>query len=227
MTSSILENAATKIARFNDEGLHYNLVADGIYKMHGCMENPFNRSFLPYLIAGLIAFDIGRMMGTRKYAIEEGSFASRLNAKLQEIRPLLEPLMKTSLVQVDLQKHHDAIMTAYEVLSARGTGALHADSTKHFHVGAAKVLHFLNPGLFIIVDSNASRAFKQVHRVPYRNTTQPGYSADLYVKCMRLAQKDILAYGLEQFQALEPNTPITRIYDKLTFVTGSWLASKN
>ncbi len=221
MTSSILENAATKIARFNDEGLHYNLVADGIYKMHGCISDPFNRSFLPYLVAGLIAFDIGRMMGTRRYAIDKGRFASRLNAKLQEIKPLLEPFVKTSLVQIDLREHRDAIMKAYEVLSARGTGALNEDPTKCFYVGATKVLHFLNPELFVIVDSKASRTFKQVQRLPYKNTAQPGYSADRYVKCMQLAQKDILTYGLERFQALEPNTPVTRIYDKLTFVTGS------
>ena len=38
---------------------------------------------------------------------------------------------------------------------------------------------------------------------------------------MECARADILDYGLEDFMALEEGTPITRIYDKLTFVTGS------
>jgi len=41
MVSSILENAAAKIARFNGEGLHYNLVAHEIYKMRDSMGDIF------------------------------------------------------------------------------------------------------------------------------------------------------------------------------------------
>jgi len=35
---------------------------------------------------------------------------------------------------------------------------------------------------------------------------------------MEKAQADISAYGLDQFKALEPDIPKTRIYDKLTFL---------
>jgi len=221
MSTLILENAGAKIARFNDEGLHYNLVANEIYKKRNDEGDPFSESFLQYLIAGLIVFDLGRWMGSKRYAFEGGGFALRLNSKLHEIRQLLEPLMKLSLAQIDLQEHRDAIMRAYETLSAKGSGALHEDQTKSFHVGATKILHFLNPELFIIVDSNAARAFKISWDLPFRNTTQPGYSADRYLECMKRARIDISTYGLEQFRALEPNVPLTRIYDKLTFVTGS------
>jgi len=221
MTTSILDNAATKITRFNNEGLHYNLVANEIYKRRDDIGDPFDKSFLRYLIAGLVAFDMGRMMGSKKYAFVDSGFASRLNSRLQKIRRLLEPLMKLSLVQIDLQEHRDAIVRAYGTLSAKGSEALHEDQTKSFHVGATKILHFLNPELFIIVDSNAARAFRIAWKLPFRNATQPGYSADLYLECMKRAQMDISMYGLEQFRALEPNVPVTRIYDKLTFVTGS------
>jgi hypothetical protein len=74
-----------------------------------------------------------------------------------------------------------------------------------------------------MVDRYAARAFRASGRVPFRNGTQPGYSADLYIECMKCAKDDITAYGIEDFQALEPTTPITRVYDKLTFVTGSIL----
>jgi len=98
---------------------------------------------------------------------------------------------------------------------------LHQDQSKSFYVGTSKILHFLNPELFIIVDSNAARAYRAAWQLPFRNTTQPGYSAELYVECMNREKVDISDYGVDKFRNLEPNTPITRIYDKLTFVTGS------
>ena len=221
MSSSILDNAAAKITRFNDEGLHYNLVADAIHKMRAGVEDPFDKPFLRYLIAGLVAFDMARWIGAKPYDFGTGGLASRLNSRLQRIKPLLEPLMKLSLAQIDLQEQSEAIITAYQELSAKGTGALHANQTKHFHVGATKILHFLNPELFIIVDSNASRAFRTAWKLPFKGTTQPGYSANLYLECMKRVQIDISTYGLERFRALEPSVPVTRIYDKLTFVMGS------
>ena len=221
----ILKNATRKVARYNEVGLHYNLVANQIYEKRFVDDtDPFDTSFLRYIIAGLISFDMRRMMGkglVAKYEIEAGGFASRLNSKLQEIRPLLDPLINLNLTQTNLEQNSHAIEAAYNTLSAKGNGALHENQTKFFHVGATKILHFLNPKLFIIVDSNAARAFRRAHNLPFKNTTQPGYSAPSYIKCMECAQKDILTYGLEQFQALEPSVPITRIYDKLTFATGS------
>ena len=217
MENVILTNATQKIARFNDIGLHYNLVANQIYKKRFAgSTDALAKSFFPYIIAGLISFDMGRMMGAKPY---EG-FASRLNHKLQNVSPLLKSLMNTTLTQINLQEYLDPISEAYNALSAKGNDALHMDSKKSFHVGATKILHFLNPKLFLMVDHYAARAFRLAHSVPFRNTTQPGYSAERYIKCMEYAQEDILAYGLEKFQALEPGIPITRIYDKLTFITG-------
>lgn len=221
MTSLILENAVSKIAQFNEEGWHYNLVAREIYRVRSQVKNPFDESYLPYIIAGLATFDMGRMMGTRKYSLENGCFAARLLSKLQLVKMSLEPLIIFNLMSIDLREHSDEIKKAYEMLSATGPGALHQDETKSFHVGASKVMHFLSPELFIMVDSNAARAFKTAHNVPFKNTTQPGYSAHRYIECMKLARMDISEFGGDNFKALEPNTPITRIYDKLTFVTGS------
>ena len=95
------------------------------------------------------------------------------------------------------------------------------EQQKDCHVGATKILHFLNPELFIIVDSNAARAFRETHKIPFKKATQPGYLAELYINCMQCVQGDISTYGFERFQALEPGTPITKIYDKLTVVTGA------
>lgn len=227
LVSEILGDAAQKVTRFNDMGLHYNLVADQIYERRFAWDtDPIDKSFLPYIIAGLLSFNMGRMMGDKPYEFEGNSYASRLNRKLQNVGSALKPLLNIGLTEADLQSYHGVILEAYTILSAKGNGALHVDKTKSFHVGSTKVLHFLNPKLFIIVDSNASRAFQVAHNVPFRKTAQPGYSAERYIECMEYARNDILSYGLEQFQALEPSVPIARIYDKLTFVTGYELSQK-
>lgn len=227
MSSNILENAKAKIAKFNDIGLHYNLVPDQIHKERSAGIDPFDKYFLRYIIAGLIAWDMRQYMGktVEIYDFESNGFASRLNSKLLSIKPLLLPLMNLDLLQVDLMQNRSNIVKAYDDLSAKGPGALHNDKTKSFHVGATKILHFLNPSLFVIVDSNAARAFRLAHDIPFKDGTQPGYSADRYMECMKYARCDISEYGLETFQALEPHTPITRIYDKLTFATGAGLIS--
>ena len=41
-----------------------------------------------------------------------------------------------------------------------------------------------------------------------------------YLECMECAKADILSFGVDDFRSLDPGTPLTRIYDKLTFVTG-------
>ena len=220
MVTSILEDVSNKIAVFNSEGLHYNLVADAVYKALNRTENPFDKSFLPYIIAGLVSFDMGRMMGEQKYSLN-GGFASRLHLKLQEVKPLLQPFLKLDLLHIDLHNDGDLIKRSYRILSASGTDSLHEDRNKHFYVGATKILHFLNPELFIIIDSHAAKAFRSVWKMPFKITTQRGYTAELYLDCLKRAQSEISTYGLGAFQALEPGIPITRILDKLTFVTGS------
>ncbi len=220
----ITDNAEIKIACFNEAGLHYNVAAEVIYrKRYSNGIDTFSQEYLRHVIAGLISFDMGRMMGAgNQYDFNHG-FAARLFLKLQQLRPVLEPLMNLHLAEINIDQEARNIMESYNVLSASGAGALHQNPEKCFHVGATKVLHFLNPQLFIIVDSNAARAFRLGHHVPFRNTTQPGYSAELYVTCLKCAQDDILAFDLARFQDLEPATPITRIYDKLTFMTGAGL----
>lgn len=111
-------------------------------------------------------------------------------------------------------------MKSYVILSSAGKDGLNRRGGG-FHVGATKILHFINPEAFIIVDSNAARAFKLSHHVRFRNTTQPGYSSDKYIDCMEHAKRDILNFGVTEFCALEKGVPMARIYDKLTFMTGS------
>jgi len=223
--SLILENADKKIDDFDRKGLHYNLVANAIYVKLKEIGDPFDQSYLQYIIAGLVSFDMGRMMGTNtmRYSFEDNGFALKLHSKLQKIRPRLEPILKLTLPSIDFKEHGEAIKYAYQTLSDSGFNALNADPNESFPVGATKILHFMNPELFIIVDSNAAKAFRIAWNVHFRSTTQPGYSADRYLECIEDAQKDIRNYDIERFQNLALGIPLTRIYDKLTFITGSEL----
>jgi len=219
----ILENAFEKINRYNQLCVHYNLVAESIYRARNVHNDLFDTSFLPFLVAGLISFDLGRMMGKgdeSRYDPDRNGFAKILMNKLHEIRQHIQHLTHLSLADIDVVKEHNNIATAYRHLSSGGHNSLHQKG-KEFHVGATKIMHFINPALFIIVDSNSARALNLAHNVEYRNTTQPGYSDTKYIESLRQVQVDIKTFGVTEFCSLEIGTPMARIYDKLSFATGS------
>ena len=62
----ITSNAKEKIEKFNSIGLHYNLAAEAVYKKRSSLNSSFNKKYLQYIIASLIAFDMGRMMGDNR-----------------------------------------------------------------------------------------------------------------------------------------------------------------
>jgi hypothetical protein len=221
--SAITENAPEKIAFFNTIGLHYNLVADAVYSFRQTCGDPFSKAYLPYIVAGLMSFDMARMMGNDpigRYETNAGGFAANLEKKLNSIKSLIGHVVNKDLKDLDLIKDGPMIAEAYEQLAADGENSLNYRGGR-FPVGASKILHFFNPNGFIIIDSNAARAFSLTHNVSFRGSTRPSYTGKKYSECMGYAQVDISNYGYKAFCELESGTPICRIYDKLTFVTGS------
>ncbi len=219
----ILKKAQEKIDRFNKLGVHYNIVSNYVYNKRKLLNELYDTNYLPYIVAALISFDLERMMGKgakSKYDIMAGGFATLLHRKLCKIKTKIEHLNDTNIVDINLERKMGHIKDAYKELSAGGKDGLNQKGGD-FHVGATKILHFINPELFLIVDSNAARAFRSHHGINYRNTTQPGYTSEKYISCMSYAKDDIIAFGQNDFCALEPGMPMARIYDKLTFATGS------
>ncbi len=218
----ILTDTQEKIARYNKHGMHYNIVADFIYSKRKSLHELFDTEYLPYIVAALISFDMERMIGKgaeNKYDIKAGGFAAILHKKLLCIKSMINHLNGKSIMDIDLKNEKSNIETAYRELSAGGQGGLNQNGGD-FQVGATKILHFLNPDLFLIIDSNAAKSFKAYHSIDYRDTTQPGYTAEKYIECMSCAKADIVSFGRKAFSKLEQGTPIARIYDKLTFVSG-------
>jgi hypothetical protein len=217
----ITANPSDKIQKFNELGLHYNIVADTVYKRWFSASDHFESEYLSYIIAALISFDMGRTMGPARsrYDRDAGGFATLLSKKINSIKPYINNLTSLQLDAFSPLSEQKEIKKAYNILSSAGKNGLDQRG-KRFDVGATKTLHFLNPKAFIIIDSNAARAFRLCHNVNFRNTT-PIYSSDKYVECMELAKTDVCDYGVEDFCALEKGVPLARIYDKLTFITGS------
>jgi hypothetical protein len=219
----ITDNAPEKIDCYNRFCVYYNLVANGVYKAHSSSHNLFGIDFIPYLVAALISFDLGRMMGQgliNRYDLQAGGFARRLQIKLEAIEPKIKHLCGIKLCDADFSIERANIKDAYNRLALGEEGGLHQQG-KEFHVGATKIFHFINPDLFLIIDSNAARAFRNSHNINFRNSTQPGYSAEKYLDCLEFAQRDINNFGVNNFSSLERGSPMSSIYDKLSFVTGN------
>ncbi|MDY6971469.1 MAG: hypothetical protein SV775_03970 [Thermodesulfobacteriota bacterium] len=208
-----------RLNRFNKYCLHYNLVAQAAYEQLKTGVEPFSKEYRPFIIAALISFDMGRMMGAgveQKYNPDQGGFASKLDNKMKAIQSDIEPLCTMSIANAEIEGVSKLIKKNYATLAEKGVDGLHSGG-KEFHVGATKILHFINPYLFPIVDSNASKTLRTLFGLPYKNSTQPGYSAELYVKSIIVIKKALSKYDFHKFQSLEPETPMMSIFDKLTF----------
>jgi len=191
----------------------YNPAAKVVYQASCRFVDPFEPQFEPYIIFGLGQFDMGRTM--------VAGFPDRLHCSFENMRKttLIGKLQASCLSSADLSAYGSEIISAYELLALAGT--IHP--TKQSHVGATKILHWLFPDLFLMLDRNVARAFCKHFDVKLRDTTQPGYSAQIYLSCLRSAQNEIQSFGTDRFRQLEPESPEARIVDKIAFAVGGRL----
>lgn len=205
------ERANRYIADYNEarRGPHYNRVAHEIYDERIRLVDPLSPAFRLSLIKGLKGFDMSRTMSA--------DFRSRLGDCMTALQSTgVSALIGCHLSTIDLDTHATLIEKAYQCLAAPGN--LH--EKKQSHVAATKILHWLNPELFIIMDRNVACAFQNRFAVRFLDTTQPGYSSRKYLACLRHAQNEIGTFGLERFRALELGSPEARIFDKIAFAAG-------
>jgi hypothetical protein len=222
----LLTDVTERLQDYERSGLHYHLAAVEIYAKRKKISDVLSSSFQPYIIAGLISYDMARNIGTDPYVV----FAERLKKKLEELRPILAPLTLLSLATVNLDEHKKAIQLAFDTLSECGPNGLHVKHDSHFYVGATKILHWLNPELFLIIDSYIATAF---HHNPNKDECieiirhgSPMYSSETYIKCLFLAQREIQEYGEESLRKDGYGLPLTNIYGNVAFQYGKEIIMK-
>ncbi len=207
------ERAKELIAEYNRAPRckeRYNPAANAVYQARRECGDPFEPRFEHHIVTGLKQFDMGRTMA-------EG-FSTRLHCSLQAIRrkPQIDGWQDCRLSSIDLSAHGSRIVSVYECLASVGK----LDPRKQSHVAATKILHWLFPDLFLMLDSKVAGTFRNLFGVKFCKSTQPGYTAEKYLQCLRLAQEDIRSFGVEQFRLLEPSSPDARVVDKIAWIAG-------
>lgn len=218
-----MEVSSLGIEKYNHLCLHYNLIARSCYSCRLNMAHALSDDFFPYIISALIVFDMQRQMGRglkQKYDKNENGFATRLGNVITRNRTIFFELESQSIDTIDLRQHKKSISTLYDNFALKGN----LDNQDHaFDVGATKILHFIHPSLFPIIDSNSAGVLRDEFDIDYNNTGSPGYSYQRYINSMKEIQCFVNRHGKESLQSLDPVSPITRIFDKLAFVEGAGL----
>jgi hypothetical protein len=238
----ILDDSEKKISYFNKIGIHYEAVYHYVIRRRKETSVIYDLDFLDDITAGLIVFDMQRMMAnkkakeTKKYKAEGTSaWALRLNKKLQKHRSDLVMLQQKKLTEADLDDASlkSQIIRVFDCLAKSGSDGLNLRKpSENFAVGASKILHFLIPDFFIILDSNSRQELAKHHEGEFFKSTK--VNGDLYLKAMCLYQKELNEWKIQQHDDnnfnklcnLDPawrnfcgcrHTPLPRIIDKCTF----------
>jgi hypothetical protein len=104
---AILKNAKKKISYFNRIGIHYEAVYHFIIRKREQISELWNDEFIDAITAGLISFDMQRMMGKNKYlAGGDDSWASKLKNALQQHLSTIEGMREYALQSIDLNNTH-------------------------------------------------------------------------------------------------------------------------
>ena len=182
-----------------------------------------------------------RMMGKKKYYAEgKNPWAEKLYNTLNPHKSNLERLRSYKLQSINFDDTDigQTIKDIFDDLSKPGSEGLSRRSIKEsFSVGASKILHFIIPDLFIILDSNARRELNNIYEFPKGKIDK-----SLYLEAMRIYQRELKQWEqteddphFEKLLDIDSSwknfggirmTPLPRIIDKCTFV-GKILSLKN
>ena len=137
-------------------------------------------------------------MGEAPHAALKARLKQALAAVANDLSPFLTP-------SPDFNALAPNICRAYEQLGAMWLWGQKSP------VGATKILHFLLPEAFVIVDSNVRKSFNAHYGTPLR------YSCGTYLKQLSLAHKELQTVGPGTIQLLGKSPPLSRLFDKVAF----------
>lgn len=171
------------------------------------------------VIEGVLrSFGMGRQMGS--------IFLEKLSNKLKgnELKSILKKLRNMRIGSEEWTNAKDDIRKLYNELSNGGRDSLDAKG-KRFDVGATKIMNFIFPELFVMVDSNVAKTLDQLGLIKIRRKGSTyDFSFEIYWQVMKICKMELEEYRKRHgnLQSLldmddEP-TALTRIFDKCTFM---------
>jgi len=134
-----------------------------------------------------------------------------LRRALRKVAPRLRRLRFERLSMASVARTRHLLARLFDDL-ARAGGVI---PNQRFVVGATKVLHFLNPELFPIIDRRVALKLRDYNGALPRLATR--YCGEHYLLAMLTVAKQIQAHGKARIRRLQPATPLLRIVDKILF----------
>lgn len=225
----ILENAEEKIRCYNNQrsaksyNIAYHNVLGARHRSVSLVneDGSVSEESLRVIVDGLKAFRMGRQIGGQMW----GTFLEKLREKLRkdENREILKRLRTLRIESEEWKEHRDEIEKLYKELSTEGESSLHTGK-KRFDVGATKIMNFLFPELFVMLDRNVAKTLNQLGLIKIRRKGSTyEFSPEIYWQVMKICKMELEEYQKrhDDLQSLldmddEP-TALTRIFDKCTF----------
>lgn len=215
MDLRILENAAEKIEDYNAQGDAKKYYNPAYHKLLNARPLVDVDGSVVDLAVGIIE---SIMRNFKMARVMSHQFNGLLARKLKEdsVKVVLREVRSARIESSILNEHKASSKILYETFSEDGSDSLALEEMQ-FHVGATKIMNFLFPDFYVMVDSRVAKA---LHR-------SGGYYFEKYWDTMRLCRQELDSWremhcDLDSLILLDkPPTTLTRIFDKCAFVMGS------
>jgi hypothetical protein len=158
-----------------------------------------------------VAFDMARQLGRKKSA-KRAARIKALHDVLSKLAWRLRPTLNQSISKRCLNRHRMRITKIFDELARYG-GVV---PTQRFVVGATKVLHFLNPKLFLIIDKRVAGSLREIQSTLPRDPT--AYSGARYFEALGVVHDHLRRFGITRMRRLDRGSPLLRTVDKVLFI---------
>jgi hypothetical protein len=222
---TIFKNVGEKIKKYDEQrrGKLYNEAYQSVLKARGenssLVDDDGNVSeeSLKTIEKALKKF------GMARFGKMDDKFVDKLRKKLNDTKAILVKFRNLQIESQDWQRYEEDVKKLYDTLSVGGKDGLSADGDR-FDVGATKIMNFLFPELFVMVDKNVATTLTKLGLVKFsRKGSTHHYCFEKYWKVMRICYDELGQYkkhgDLSDLLKLDKwPTTLTRIFDKCAFV---------
>lgn len=178
-----------------------------------------NSEFLSKIVKTLKCFKMHRQMGD--------DFSTRLVEKLEskKFSSFYKTFESQKIESGEWKNFKEDIRSVYNEFSDGKTGL--SQGNKRFDVGTTKLLNFIFPKLFVMLDRNVANALSSndLVKIPTKGSTYD-FSFKSFWKTMRICNKEINILKEERdsvkniLELGEKPTTLPRIFDKCAFIVG-------